>query len=640
MSFLSSGEIRMNRIVSFSLVAAIFAFFCIVPAFGQGGSGELTGLVTDPTGAIVSGAEVTLTNSATGEKRTTTTTGAGIYRFVALPVVGSYSLEAAPKGFKRTQIANIVITVGTVTSNDIQLQVGTGSETVSVEAGVQTVQTDDSSISQLINSRVWQSMPLETRSQNEFINLVAGAEPESFNMTFRGASVNGTRSGTGNYLIEGADNNEQGQGGVSLQGPGGANTSISPDAIQEYRVLTHDFSAEYGKAGGFVTDTVLKSGTNNWHGSAFEYNRLQAYTANDWFSTNAGITDHLVRNQFGGSLGGPIVKEKTFFYGTGELHRLRQSTPVTATGTTQEFLDFVNSGAFENFAENDPNGVCALAFGTTCPGALSDSATLGPIFQQLRSQQPAAFPVSQSTVVCNPALGVVPANDSSCYGQGAYTGSPVIGFPTIVYPVALYGTVTKSDVVNTDQDRFSFKVDHKISEKDHLSGTYAFDDVQSTDSNGGASSTIGAADVVPSRAQTAGINWTRNFSNSILNQARIGYVRRVANFLSPEAVGIPSIFTLVDPLGTSFGASAAIPQFFTENQYQAKDDVSITHGRHNFKTGFEYRRTRNSSKFFNDRYGTADPWTIEDLVSDLTFTDQLDTFAFGAPHFGSCAFCG
>src|SRR5215475_11216874 len=577
MSFLSSGEIRMNRIVSFSLVAAIFAFFCIVPAFGQGGSGELTGLVTDPTGAIVSGAEVTLTNSATGEKRTTTTTGAGIYRFVALPVVGSYSLEAAPKGFKRTQIANIVITVGTVTSNDIQLQVGTGSETVSVEAGVQTVQTDDSSISQLINSRVWQSMPLETRSQNEFINLVAGAEPESFNMTFRGASVNGTRSGTGNYLIEGADNNEQGQGGVSLQGPGGANTSISPDAIQEYRVLTHDFSAEYGKAGGFVTDTVLKSGTNNWHGSAFEYNRLQNYTANDWFSNNAGIRDHLVRNQFGGSLGGPIVKEKTFFYGTGEIHRLRQSSPVTATGTTQQFLDFVNNGGFEDFVENDPNGLCAVDFGTTCPGAVSDSATLGPIFQQLLAKQPGAFPLAN-----------VPASDCAvnvgdCTGQGPYSGG-------IVYPVPLYGTVVKSDVVNVDQDRFSFKVDHKLTERDHLAFAYLFDDVQTTDSNGGAASTIGAADVIPSRAQNASINWTRNFTNSILNQARIGYVRRVANFTSPEAVGIPSIFTLVDPLGTSFGASAAIPQFFTENQYQAKDDVSITHGRHNFKTGFEYRR--------------------------------------------------
>src|SRR6266700_3259885 len=363
MSLLNSGEFRMNRIVSFSLVVAIFGLLCVGTAFGQSGTGELSGLVTDPTGAVVANASVTLTNSATGERRTSVTTGAGIYRFVAVSVVGSYTLETAPKGFKKYQIANIIVSVGAVTTQDVHVEVGTGSETVSVEAGAQLIQTEDSATSQLIDRRVWEQMPLEARNSNDFINLVAGAVPEQLaGGTFRGASVNGTRTGTGNYMIEGVDNNEQGQGGVSLCGTacgqGGANTSISPDAIEEYRVITHDFSAEYGKAGGFVTDTVLKSGINQWHGSVFEYNRVQALTANDWFSNNKNVRDHLVRNQFGGSLGGAIKKDKTFFYGTGELHRLRQSTPVTATGTTQQFLDFVNNGGFENFIENSPNGLC------------------------------------------------------------------------------------------------------------------------------------------------------------------------------------------------------------------------------------------------------------------------------------------
>src|SRR6266516_192668 len=406
LSSFRSGEIRMFRAVSFkALIVVLLGALSVSLAFGQGGSGELSGLVTDPTGAVLSNATVTLTNVATGEARTTVTTPAGIYRFAALPVVGSYTLETAPKGFKTLKVSNVVVSVGTVTSRDLQLEVGTSGETVTVEGGAQTVQTEDASISQLVDSRVWNSMPLETRSQNEFINLVAGAEPEAFNLTFRGASVNGTRSGTGNYLIEGSDNNEQGQGGVALQGPGGANTTISPDAIQEYRVITNDFSAEYGKAGGFVTYTVLKSGTNQWHGSAFEYNRLQNYTGNDWFSTNAGIRDHLVRNQFGGSLGGALQKDKTFFYASGELHRLRQSTPVTATGTTQQFLDFVNNGGFENFIETDPNGICnnqnwinsinwPVDFGIAqpaaapCPGAVNLSGSLGPIFQQLKTKQP------------------------------------------------------------------------------------------------------------------------------------------------------------------------------------------------------------------------------------------------------------
>src|SRR5262249_36215243 len=178
MSFLSSGEIRMNRIVSFSLVAAIFAFFCIVPAFGQGGTGELTGLVTDSTGAVVSNATVTLTNSATGEKRTTVTTGAGIYRFAAVPIVGTYTLDMAPKGFKAIKVANIILSVATVTSKDVQLEVGSATETVTVESGGETVQTQESALSQLVDRSIWQNMPLQIRNQNSFIELVAGAVPQ------------------------------------------------------------------------------------------------------------------------------------------------------------------------------------------------------------------------------------------------------------------------------------------------------------------------------------------------------------------------------------------------------------------------------------------------------------------------------
>ncbi len=206
---------------------------------------------------------------------------------------------------------------------------------MTVEAGTQAVQTTESSLSSLIDSRVWQSMPLETRDQNSFITLIAGAVQGNVALntanggTDRGAAVNGSRSGTGNYLVEGFDNNDQGLAGGGSIGAqtGGANTTISPDAIQEYRIIDHNFSAEYGKAGGFVTDTVLKSGTNQWHGSLFEYNRVQALAANSFFSNRAGVKDSLVRNQFGGSVGGPIIKDKTFFYFTTEFQRLRTAAP-------------------------------------------------------------------------------------------------------------------------------------------------------------------------------------------------------------------------------------------------------------------------------------------------------------------------
>jgi TonB dependent receptor len=173
-----------------------------------------------------------------------------------------------------------------------------------------------------------------------------------------------------------------------------------------------------------------------------------------------------------------------------------------------------------------------------------------------------------------------------------------------------------------------------------LNGVYLFDDVQQTDSNGGAFATIGPADVIPSRAQNATITWSHTISNNVLNQFRFGYERRVANFVSPDAVGVVGIVTFVDPLGTGLGASPAIPQFFTENQFQYKDDIAITHGKHNLKTGFEYRRTRNGSSFFNDRYGSAFGWSVEDLVTDFAFTDQLDNQFAGGPTLGACALCG
>src|SRR5207302_9193462 len=138
--------------------------------WAQGGTGELTGLVTDPSGAIISGVQVTLTNAATGDKRTTTTTGAGMHRFSALPVVSAYTLDVTPKGFKGVHVANVQVSVGTVTTRDVKLELGAATETIEVQAGTQLVQTTDAAVSQLIDRRVWEQMPLEARNPNDFIN--------------------------------------------------------------------------------------------------------------------------------------------------------------------------------------------------------------------------------------------------------------------------------------------------------------------------------------------------------------------------------------------------------------------------------------------------------------------------------------
>jgi len=647
-----SSAIRLSWIPF--LIASVVLVLCL-GAFAQGGAGELTGLVTDATGAVVSGVEVKLTNTATGEERTTVTGPSGNYSFPALPIVGTYTLEVASKGFKSTKVQNVVVSVGTITTRDVKLEVGAATEQVTVEAGQQIVQTEDSSLSQLIDKRVWEDLPLVARNPNDFINLIAGAVPEQIaGATFRGASVNGTRTGTGNFMVEGLDNNEQGQGGVAICGTvcgqGGSNTSISPDAIEEYRVITHDFSAEYGKAGGFVTDTVLKGGTNQWHGSLFEYNRVQALAANDWFSNVAGLKDHLVRNQFGGSIGGPIVKDKTFFYFTMEEQRFRTSSPVTGTSMTQQFFNFVQSGAFEQFQEGTGiyntvsanggySGVCRTGTatagnnGTPCPGVFAATSTIGPLFQGQITAFPLAMPlVNASAVTCPIPTPTVQANPS-CLGEGPYTGA-------INYPVPIFATATLENPTPLNQLRWSVKFDHSLTTNDRLDATYLYENVTtSSPFFGGSITTFGVPLVNPNRAQTLGVTWSHTISPTVLNQVKIGYVRRTANFTVPGTASIPSLFS-IDALASGFGANPGLPQFFTENLFQYKDDVSVTKGKHTLKFGGEYRRTRNGSTFDNDKYGHFGFFSTEDFITDGLFTDTYDKFLGANAGNGGAGFGG
>ena len=625
-------ESSFRSIWTYTLLALVVLALS-VGAFAQGGVGQLTGLVTDTTGAVAAGVEVRLTNSATGVVRTTVTTSAGTYNFPALPIVGAYTLEITAKGFKSVKVQNIVASVGEVTSRDVKLEVGAATEQVTVEAGSQLVQTEDASLSQNVDRRVWQDMPLEDRSQNSFIGLLPGAEPAANAMltTDRGAAVNGTRSGSGNFMVEGFDNNDQGLGGGGSvgTGPGGANTTISPDAIQEYRVIDGTPAAEYGKAGGFVTDTVLKSGTNQWHGSLFEYNRIQALAANSFFSNFAGDVDHLVRNQFGGSVGGPIIKDKTFFYFSVESQRLRTSSPLTANTYTSDFANFVQSGAFETFQESDPAGYCVSNWGTACPGAFAAQATTGQTYNAMYSVLP---------------LPLCSAGQSNCtnltnIGQGAYTGG-------LVYPVNVYGTITlpESEVLN--QMRYSAKVDHRLTSKDQLTGAYLYDNSPSTFAYVGGATFIGPPEINNAKAQNAGVTWTHTFSPTILNQARMAYVRNTSNFPDTAPGMTATGGNVFDENQAGFGNTPDFPQFFTENEFVYKDDLSVTHGKHNFKGGASYTRTRNGSSFDSFKYGYAGVNDVEDLLTDGTFSNSVESylttsgnpgFIYGAP-IGSIAY--
>lgn len=646
------AKLNLCRFLGSALLALVFA----VGAYAQGTS-ELSGVINDPTGAVVPNVEVKLTNAATGIVRTTGTSAAGIYRFAALPVVGTYTLTVDAKGFKKVVVGNIVPSVGTTITKDLRLEIGSAQETVDVEAGAQMVQTTESSVSQLLDNRVWQQMPMEVRDSNGFIDLVAGAVPDAFSGNTRGAAVNGTRGGSGNFLVDGMDNNDQGQAGrgqLDSYSAGGAITSISPEAIQEYRVVTNSFAPEYGKAGGFVTDTVLKSGTNQWHGSLFEYNRVQALAANGFFENREDIKKSLVRNQFGGSFGGPIKKDKTFFYGSLEFHRAREAGALSATSTTQQFLDFVNSGQMQSFLETSPNGFCnnqsflnynlggpslgkdaqgndipnpQYRAAAPCSGAFS-GMKLGSIFQKLQKQGP--FPLATGDFY-NTGEGAYSSAGSAKFGAYTYN------FAGITWPVPAYGTVFVQDPTHLNEYRISTKFDHKFSEKDQFSGMFLLQHAEQGSPYDGGYNTIGPAYTNDGVSENIGLTWNHTFSPTILNTAKISYLRHRSDFPAPAGTtGIPQINTF-DDMSVGFGLYAGLPQYFTDNQFQYQESLSFVKGKHNFKTGVEYRRTRNGSRFFNDYYGTFYPWAVEDLVTDLTFTDLVDKQIFDGPAYGSAA---
>ena len=621
----------MNRFSSFSTsiarVAALVLFLVAPAAVSyaqvQAGLGALSGTVSDATKAAVPGATVVLSNATIGFKQQTTTNGSGQFSFTALTVVDGYKLDVSSKGFSGASVKDITTSVGTIITQDVTLAVGSEAQTIEVEAGsIEQVQVDTSAVSQLIDSTIWEDSPLSVRSQNQFVGLVAGAAPDTAN-TGRGFAVNGARTGTGNFLMDGFDNNDQGLGGGAH---GGAVTTLSPDAIQEYRVITSVPNAEYGRAGGFTTDTVMKSGTNRWHGSAFEYNRIQALAQENWFNSESTphLRDHLVRNQFGGSIGGPIYRDKTFFFATVEIQHRRSGSPSSYTGITQDFFNFVKSGAYEAFEEGlapynvatpNPNGDGTVNVGfclqyTTgaCPGQFAGVKTLGPVFNTNYAATPNEFP----------------------FGTYNLTNEPtdlLLGGTTYL-PVNIYGTGNITDTDTYNQNRGTLKLDHNLSQRDTLHFVYSEDLDNDTQNVGGGGSFPGPPVLNYGGAQIFGATWNHTFSPNVLNLLKGGYLRHVRNFATGGPQGTAETVS-ADTIGTGFGKGSGFPQLFTENQFSYEDSLTLTHGRHNIKAGGRYARTRNGSSFYNDVNGTYYYWGSADLLTDAQDTLSAEAYAPG-----------
>lgn len=539
------------------LLPALLALFFSIPVFASGPTGTITGTVTDPSGAVVRNARITVVNQATNAGRNAETNDDGDFTVALLPP-GRYQVTAEATGFRKSIFSDVTVDVDQTARVDFALVVGAPNEEVKVNDTPPAIQTDTSTLGQVVNNRLVQELPLNQRNFLSFALLVPGSQlpaEGSQNSTQGGAlSVNGAREQSNNFLLDGVDNNDPYINQyVALP---------SVDAIQEFKVESSDYSAEYGRTGGAQINVVLKSGTNEFHGTAFEYFRNRNLDAKNYFDlpdctagsvpgTCGGIPG-LQRDQFGGTLGGPVLKNKTFFFISYEGLRLRQATTREASVPSQ-----------------------------------TEWATASALAQQFFG---------------------CPLNPSCQVGQNVFN----------LYPQANVGsdlvnsnTYLSAPVIRRSDNLYTAKLDHHFSETDTVSAHYSLIDqniFNPFDPVNAFTALPGYGSYTLNHGQNAGLEWTRVFHSKLLNELRLGFIRMRATVLQQNhgtdynaKLGFPDVLTNPVDLGypdlsvTGFdgiGEPVNYPQDRHDTTLQLADNVAWTVGRNQFKIGVDLHHLR------------------------------------------------
>ena len=536
--------------------------------------GTFTGLVTDPSGGVVPGVKVTATNEATGAVTSRQTNADGLYTIPDLQP-GSYRLTAEAGGFKTFVNEHVELTVGFTQRMNVTLEVGAVTQSVTVEGQTAIVDTQSDRMSELVTARQVANLPLNGRNVFQMIQLAPGAVNTTGVITELGnrgftTVVNGARVNMNGYYIDGISDK-----GLS----GGSNTQPSLDTVQEFRVDTEVISAEYGSSVGSITTIVGKTGTNDIHGDLYEYVRNDKMDAKNYFEDTK---TPFRMNQFGGTIGGPIKKNRWFYFASFEGERTRVS---------QSEKEVIETPAFRNFViQNAPNSVAALLF-KNFPGPAPTSSITG-----------------LSDYIVNDS-GYCTALDAACLSSPNYNIDPNSPFGQAVLnnpDLPTFGAVNASSpLYSKDQfyngNQFSGRIDWQ-GDRDKVFGRYFFDryfDPNYTPIfNGGA---VGAF-VGPRGFQSPAhydypqlaLGWSHTFSPTLLNEFHAGWNRNVTDFGQSDP-GVPQIFA--DTGEIQFGGYNGYPQIFHEEVFHFSDIATYTHGRHTLKFGGELSRNYENSEF-------------------------------------------
>jgi hypothetical protein len=571
-------------------------------AFAQVQNGQFAGTVTDPSGAAIPNAKIVVTNLGTNLSITTTTNSSGAYTVRELPV-GTYRISVEATGFKGFTNNNIVLNAGTSERVDFAMQMGQAHEMVEVTGETAAVNTEESKLSTTVDSTQIANLPLNGRNVYDLMQLAPGAVNVQGTMmeNGHGTVVNGVREDFNGFLINGVSNKDL-SGGV-------VNTPIQ-DTVQEFQQLQLNMSAQYGSSAGSINNLVSKSGTNSFHGSLWEYFRNDAMDANQFFINQQGQARPPLRfNQFGGTIGGPIVKDKLFFFGSYQGDRFKTTgVPASITVESPEWRQAVIAGS--------PNSVAALLYKNFAPQVVgTPNGTTLDTFAKGTATTPGnftaflcgdTFPNNSSPLV--PVLGVT-ANDMANMTAAGCTHIPGIQagtvpispgglrqLPLLNNSTAIFGAQAQllGNLINGNEGMG--RIDYNWNTNNRMFVSMNYD--HNTDSFGGlncnTNCTRGFTNPNNNYFQNGQLSWVHTFSPTVLNELKVGYTQNNTQIVA-NLPGVPQV-TFLDGV-TGFGSYSGYPQFFKDHEYTYGDMVSISHGNHNFKVGGELRRNLENSVF-------------------------------------------
>jgi outer membrane receptor protein involved in Fe transport len=648
------------RLAVFSLLTLLAS-----PALGQSTGGRILGRVADPSGAVLANVSVRITNQGTGVARDTKTNGSGDYTFVEV-APGNYTAEFEQKGFKRNVQKDVTVDINQVVTLNSTLQIGATAETVEVTSEAPLVDTTSTQLGTVVNDRAIVQLPLNQRDTYQFLSLQPGVSSQVGADLYYGGdnvasvSVNGGRGRSNNFSVNGGDANDLFVNLPTVQ--------PSPDSVEEFRILTNTFDAEYGRNSGSVVNLVTKSGTNQLHGNVYDFLRNKVLNSRGYFDTSKPA---FVMNQFGGTLGGPIKKDRTFFFASYEGLRRSQgkSGDVVAVPDALERLgNFSEGPAFSGVIGNQGVADVLNSRGPTHIECAADIAAAGGTSPAEGVLYSDVFPNNIIPLSCQDPVAVdllrfVPtSNTANGFFQAVLTG-------------------------HDRSDQATFRFDHHLNDKQQFSAYYYFTDQFTLNPfnnfQAAGANVPGFGSTVKQRFQQWNLSHTWTLSNNVVNEFRFTYMREAqgtfqhsvhtnnvtdsclsaaakpfcftgvsdsdvinkASFgenplaetpfsnkigitpgLGPSREGVPDVaisggFTI----GNNF--EGEIPQ--TGNSFQWADNITKVKGNHTLKFGADVRRMRFDQHLFFEVSGYYN--YFGGGTNDTGFSDLYPNYLLGLP---------